>query len=561
MEQDSIQIYAVFHPFHEPLKLMSIQCSPTVSNINPVFNGTTTSAYDEWFTDSFLLSINGDFQNGTRYQFTLRFLDDYGKTKTVYIFVDYVLEVSALSSEGASKVAYVLSQEIFGEQHLFWTPLGWPDIAEPEQVRATLLSVGTNCYVYMANSSIELLGEPEAISKCDDLRLIFDDLIYPKAIELAGHPDGNLGDIDGDPRVTLFLAPLVRNMGSAYLGFHQVQDEFPVPFSNLREMVFIDAERELNETIITSIHEFNHLIWFNHEIDEADFLTEGLANLAVDYTGYWSWVTDAVTNSFTNYPQISLLYFNRFYSSYWDASYGQGYLFVTYLWERFGVDFVSSLVSIPEDGALAIDVALANQGYTLTFNDVYLDWITACVIDNPEIDDGIYGFTTLNYTVDYSSSPGSYYPIQRTDITHNHYGIHARRIYSPMDSQTFQIENPQSYALGISVVILDNSGWSVTQSIHTEQSSVITKHITGSGVQEIYIITSLMSQDTPTEYGDVYALDEVPSVELTYTISEYVPSLGSDMGLSYLMPIFGTVALVICGAAVVYRRRIGNKGE
>ncbi len=450
-----------------------------------------------------------------------------------------------------------ISTETFGYQQLLWVP--YP--SGEEQELATLLSVGTHCYVYMENSCIVTQGESNAIAKCDELRDVFDNTIYPKGVELAGNPDGNLGDIDGDPKVTLFLGPFREKSGQVINGYYVPRNELEVPFSNYREMFYIDATNTVYDAVCLSCHEFNHLIWFNHELDEADFLLEGLANFAIQYSGYWGTIADAQARRFSDNPQDSLLYFNRISSSYyWDVSYGQSTLFVTYLYERFGVDFVRSLVSIPEDGAVAIDVALSNEGYDLTFNDVYLDWTVACTLDNPSIFDGRYGFTSVNYTIDHYSSIGSNYPIEKAGITFNYYGIHARAIFSPLDRMTFQIENPSSYTLGISIVILDSSGWSVTQSIHPEESTDISRTIIGNDVEEVYVIACLMSEETPTEFGVVYALDEVPSVELDYIISEGIISSGNDNVFSYLVPISGATVLLICGTAIVYRRRISSKG-
>ena len=282
----------------------------------------------------------------------------------------------------------ITAEDNFGDQQLFW--ISMPDWM---QVRATLLAEGNYCYIYMANETIELLGENESIIKCEAIRDAFDVDIYPKALEVAGSPNGILGDIDGDPKVTVFLAPLVRYMGNAYLGFVQLEHEDPgFPYANLREMVFCDSEKSIYETICITIHEFNHLIWYNNDWNDCEFINEGLANYAVDYTGYEFWVTEAVVNQFLYHPEISLLFFNREYNELWDSSYGQAYLFVTYLANRFGNDFTKQLVFIPEDGAIGVDKALEYFGYDLTFNDVYLDWITACVLDDTIFDEGIYGF-------------------------------------------------------------------------------------------------------------------------------------------------------------------------
>ncbi|MFX1255113.1 MAG: hypothetical protein ACFFCZ_26170 [Promethearchaeota archaeon] len=408
--------------------------------------------------------------------------------------------------------------ETFGDQRLFWYVDA--SISEYVQMLATLLSVGNYCYVYMANDSIELLGQNEAIAKCDALRLSFDLQIYPKAIEIAGYPEGRYGDIDGDLKVTLFLAPLVRLMGRAYLGYYLSENENPnFPYSNTREMVYVDSEQSINDTICTTIHEFNHLIWGNNEIDEAEFLTEGLANYAVDYTGYYSWVTDAVTTSFTLHPEISLLYFNRIYGALWDASYGQAYLFVVYLGERFGNDFLRNLVFTLEDGAPAIDAVLAEAGYDITFNELYLDWITACVIDNPLILDGKYGFESVDYLINKLTC---FYqlPEEWSDITHYYYGFDVKKILHPPDSFTILIENPFPYSLGMSIVIKDINGWNVTQKLYSENSDLIEEYISGTDIQEIYIITSLMSATTPTFYGVVGGLDDLPSVKLDFKFIE-----------------------------------------
>lgn len=550
-----IQVFAIFNPFDENLRLRAIRCSPFVSNINPIHDGTNESAYDTWFNATLTLDIYGDFVVGTAYQFTFEFLDEYGKVKTVYLATEFIPSNESVQiNRDTAMNEFMLASESFGDQQIFWTPLSLPESAELSQLRATLLSVGSYCYVYVANTSIELLGEETAITKCDELKQIFDDVIYPKAVELAGHPDGYLGDIDGDPKLTLFLAPLVRNMGSAYLGFHNSRDEFPGPYSNEREMIYLDAEKNLNETVCITIHEFNHMIWDNYEIDEADFLMEGLANFAIDYTGYWYYITDAVTTTFTYHPEVSLLHFNRFYSQYWDASYGQAYLFVTYLAERFGIDTVKSLVTISEDGPVAVEIALASAGYEVSFNEVYLDFITACVLDMSGIENGVYGFESANYTTQRYTILGNNYPIIKEDITHYHYGFHVNRLAAPVDNLTIEIENPYPYALGIVVAIRDDNGWSVTQSLRYSTVGEFTEYISGMSVEEVYVITSLMSQETPTDYEDVFALSEIPSENLDLSIMEGIIESLSGFDRFYL-PITGLIILVFCSAIIIYRKR------
>ncbi len=456
-------------------------------------------------------------------------------------------------SEGSPPVSptknIIKSTETFGDQQYFWVP--YPE--GEEQVLATLLSVGDHCYIYMENSCIEAQGESNLISKCDELGEAFDSIIYLKDIELAGNPDGNLGDIDGDPKVTALLGPFREHLIG---GYYDLRNDLPGPYSNYREMFLIDAMWSIDEMVCLALHEFNHLIWFNHELDEADFLVEGLANLAILYAGYWSTMVDTQVLRYIDNPQSSLLYFNRISSDfYWDVSYGQSYLFMVYLYERFGLDFVKSLVSISEDGAIAVDVALSNGGYDLTFNDVYLDWIVAITLDNPEIYEGIHGFASVKYTIDCQNSYGAAYPIEKSDIAFNYYGIHARRLHSPSDQMTLKIENPPSGVLGIATAFLDDAGWHVTQTLHTEFALEITEYIVGNNVQEVYFIISLMSDDTPTEFGAIYDLDEIPSVDLDYRISEGIQSDPSGMTI-FLLSISGVSIIIVAVIMIYHRRRV-----
>jgi hypothetical protein len=544
MGPNSIRVVGLFAPFDEELTLQTLTCEPSVTGLNPLDTKTNEPSYATPFHGILSMDVYGDFVAGVEYQFIFQFLYDTDKIRTVYfapVFTPGVL------------INYENTTESFGDQQAFWTYLSRPESMELTAVNATLLSVGDFCYVYMANETIELLGESAAISKCSQLGQVFDDVIYPKAVELAGSPDGYLGDIDGDPRVTLFLVPLVRYMGNAYLGFHIPWNDCPFPYSNRREMVYIESERDQNETALITIHEFNHLIWDNYEIDEAEFLFEGLANLAIDYTGYWYYITDAVTTTYTLHPEVSLIHFNRFYGRLWDASYGQAYLFVHYLADRFDIDTVRNLVSIREDGPAAVEIALANAGYNMTFNEVYLDFITACVLDDVESENGVYGFQSLNYTIQHVTTILQPLPFIRENVTHNQYGFNVYRLVTPPDNFTISISKSQLFGAGLVVALINSSGSYVSQFQYPSSYGTISEFIQSSGAEEVYLITTLISDETPTDFQNVFELAEIPSDSLDITISAGDTRGQSRSDLIIIaFSILGIVAL--SSILIVYRR-------
>ncbi|MFW9810670.1 MAG: hypothetical protein ACFFE6_14945, partial [Candidatus Thorarchaeota archaeon] len=273
----------------------------------------------------------------------------------------------------------------------------------------------------------------------------------------------------------------------------------------------------------------------------------------IDYTGYWYYITDAVTTTYTLHPEISLIHFNRFYGRLWDASYGQAYLFVNYLADQFGLDTVKDLVSIREDGPAAVEVALSNAGYNMTFNEVYLDFITACVLDDVESENGIYGFQSLNYTIQSMTTILEPLPFIREDVENTHYGFNVYRLVSPPDNFTISISKSQSYGAGLVVALINSSGSHVSQFQYPSSSQTITEFIQCSGAEEVYLLTTLMSDETPTDFQDIFELAEIPSDSLDLTIN--VGDARSQPSSNLIMITFLILGIVgLSSIFIIYRR-------
>lgn len=415
-----------------------------------------------------------------------------------------------------SKNAISESEEV-GNQETFWSLNLQAGLYV--QKLATLLSVGEKCYVYMANETIVDIGETTAISTCNFYRDEFDAVIYDKNIEFMGHPDGRFGDIDGDPKVTIFVAPL-NGAGGLYLQKDELANH---TYSNLREMIYIDSSLGARDgALMTIMHEFNHLIWFNYEMDEGHFLLEGAAEFAIFYAGYTSangnlnWHT----NTFYENHQRSLLSFHLNNYIPLSEDYGGSYLYILYLVEQFGIDYLRKLVLARPDGPLGVDFALDEIGSNATFNEVFLNWITACSIDSETYANGRYGFTNVDFTV-LPDDTISDYPHQESNVIHYPYGFHVKKLVHPPDNFTFSITNPYpEYSMGLSIALYDQSGWQVMQSLHSESNELISIDISGEEVSVVYIITSLMQENTPTYFIDFINVGSETYLNLDYSIIE-----------------------------------------
>ncbi|MFW9905256.1 MAG: hypothetical protein ACFFFH_13030, partial [Candidatus Thorarchaeota archaeon] len=154
--------------------------------------------------------------------------------------------------------------EEVGTQRTFWV---WDFTAQTYyETNATIVARGEYCYIYMEGSCISEMGKTAAITQSETLCDEFDNIIYPRVTDLAGHPNGTVGDIDGDPRIVI----LVSHEFTSY--YSQTNEQF-LDYSNLCEMFYIYHELYNWPDLLlrTIAHEFHHLIWFNNEMDEPQF--------------------------------------------------------------------------------------------------------------------------------------------------------------------------------------------------------------------------------------------------------------------------------------------------
>ncbi|HIC90363.1 MAG TPA: hypothetical protein EYP04_13300 [Anaerolineae bacterium] len=72
--------------------------------------------------------------------------------------------------------------------------------------------------------------------------------------------------------------------------------------------------------------------------------------------------------------------------------YGASYLFTSYFLDRFGEDLTKAVVASDANGVDGFTEALSQAGTSLTFDDVFADWLIANYLDDPNLDDGRYGY-------------------------------------------------------------------------------------------------------------------------------------------------------------------------
>ncbi len=357
------------------------------------------------------------------------------------------------------------------------------------KINATLISIGEKCYIYMEDYCIRELGDQLVTEKGERICNEFDYKIYPRVIDLAGNPNGTLGDIDGDPRIIILLS---HNP----ISYYDQRNELQLDYSNLCEMFHI-YYKTWTPTIA---HEFHHLIWFNNEMDEPHFTLEALAEYSTYHAGYLTQYNNLNPQSsfFLAHPEDSLLYWNMLNS----VDYGGAYLFAFYIAEHYGVSILKNLIKEPTDGANGIQNVLKFAGYNITFNELYMNWITALTLDEIGFMSNLYGFVNLDARV--TKYTNAKFPLTNNKIKLYYYGFDIQKIITPQNNFTIEIQKDQDKTIGVSIAFHDDIGWHIIQNLNNKGIKLITENIFGLNIEELYLITSYIFDQIPplpTENG------------------------------------------------------------
>ncbi|NHJ14205.1 MAG: hypothetical protein EAX95_11045 [Candidatus Thorarchaeota archaeon] len=354
------------------------------------------------------------------------------------------------------------------------------DTDEYYQVNAYLLAIGDHCYIFFDDLVISIIGEEEATNRAEVYRDGFDSNIYSAVTDLAGNPDGTLGDVDGDPRIYILI---VEHRQSYYRQSNEIEGEH----SNMCEMVYICYRT--NDPEATIAHEFHHLVWFNHEFDEVHFVLEGAAEYATYYSGYLpanNWTVRV--QDFLDDIDDALIYFEV------EAQdYGACYLFAFYLAEQYGVRFLRNLVQQEVDGARGLETALEAAGHYISFNELYLDWMTALTIDEQGFAEDRYCYRNIDTTIqDYTTIETL--PYQDDSVPLYCYGSKVYQLISPPDSFSIEMSQPNDGVSGLSVVYRDLHGWHVQQK---QEEGAAVMQVTGESLDIAHVIVSYLYTETP----------------------------------------------------------------
>ncbi|MBK8618351.1 MAG: immune inhibitor A [Anaerolineales bacterium] len=189
--------------------------------------------------------------------------------------------------------------------------------------------------------------------------------------------------LDGDPRLFVIHSDGIGQVG----GYFSEADQLPAavePHSNQGQYFFISNSwssgigSDYYKEVLA--HEFQHMIHINVDSDEEGWLNEGFSMLAQQVAGMRG---DNWLNEYLVQPDQSLWQWDK--SS---ADYGQTYLYLEYMYEQLGEDFIKSLAASPSNGAESIELTLDKFNSKRGADAFYTDAISAAFFNNSTFQNG-----------------------------------------------------------------------------------------------------------------------------------------------------------------------------
>lgn len=287
--------------------------------------------------------------------------------------------------------AFSASADTIGQNQSFFISPQY-DAKSRTATEATLRHISERAYFYVANDywdSISQTMQDQVLVQVDSLAEEFDNRIYPVETRFFGS-EPNPG-VDNDPRITILLAPLIENAG----GYFDTANEYPKlaeASSNEREMIYLNVSSINNQAKMRSFlaHEFQHLISFNQKeklrgVADDIWINELRSDYAVTLLGY----NDNFAGSHLERRSRALSEEPFDSLTEWKnkpADYGQIGMFGEYVAANWSPQVIADTLKSSKGSIASLNEALAGNGFSDTFLDVYRGWLLANILNDSSDD-------------------------------------------------------------------------------------------------------------------------------------------------------------------------------
>ncbi len=270
----------------------------------------------------------------------------------------------------------------------FWTIAQGPEPQPVQrQVRTTLVREGRYLAVYQEEGyRFSTLGESDEAAQIGAAVSTFDDVIYPREVELFGP----CPDIDGNGKVILLITRL-SGRSDLFFRFDEMPEGDALAYgfhSNQGEILYHTFDQQGNRASwnVQGLAEtFHELLHYTHDPGETAWST-----MLADYSPFMCGLASARVLWGDFDPEGR----SHAPADPWSAR-GWSLLFLQYLRDKLGPEALGELVKRPEGGMAGLAALLKARGDGRTPADLLGDFAMACWLDDPSFAEARFSFSTV----------------------------------------------------------------------------------------------------------------------------------------------------------------------
>ena len=375
------------------------------------------------------------------------------------------------------------------------------------RLNATLRAIGTWCYIYVENTEWQRTVNARTLAS---VLWYFEQStpansskgIYQIETELFGLPP----NVDGDDRIYLLLLDIRGDSLSQVIAgyFNQIDQRRgrlrdphtgKLYRSNELDLIYLDTDPTPAgdiEGITILAHEFQHLIHWRNDPHEATWINESLSEFAMFGCGFSP--LDHLS-SFEANPELSLIHWDRD-SADLLANYGAVYLWSLYLFEHHGgTDIIRAVARNRAAGIDGVNNALRSLGSVETFQTIFADWKIANLVDDPDFDQGQYGYRHADPIIQ-TDRPYCSYPVRGTQQKLESYAIRYLSFSQKVGEKSLSIslETDGKYPYDVKIVQRKNNRLVDVVDLPTDTRGGKVILNFGRLIDEVILVPSLSSQ-------------------------------------------------------------------
>lgn len=304
-------------------------------------------------------------------------------------------------------------------------------------------------------------------------------------------------ELDDDPRIYLMWYDFEVSADGFFFYFDEYPDgTFPDYPSNECEVLYLNTmstggpSGDYMHAVIA--HEFEHMIHWKYDEDEAAWVDEGMAELAM-----WFYGNPDNISMFNSNPDNNL--------TIWDgewADYIQTYLWSLYFFERYGGHpAVFALVHEPQNSMYGYDAVLDDFGYTEDTEDVFMDWAVANFLDDTTIGDGRFGYVGEDLPPFFPAASFSTYPVIESRTVNGWATDYYRFQDMTFEDMGMEFDGNDGNTFGVRALVLHDSAptevLSMTLDQSTQSGAMVVEGLTEPTDEVILVVASVSSAGGP----------------------------------------------------------------